>query len=144
MKLKQISVSIENCHKRLYEITHALGNEGVNLRALNLVDTGDFGLLRLLVSNVSVARRIMMKMQMPARIDDVVAIEIEDKPHSFATLLKHLLDVNVKVLYTYALMGFSPNTAVMIFRFTDNDKAIEVLQEKGIKLLDAKSFDIVQ
>jgi len=144
MKLKQISVSIENCHKRLYEITHALGNEGVNLRALNLVDTGDFGLLRLLVSNVSVARRVMMKMQMPARIDDVIAVEIEDKPHSFATILKHLLDANVKVLYTYALTEFSPSTAVMIFRFSDNDKAIKVLQKNNITLLNAKSFDIVQ
>ncbi len=144
MKLKQISVSIENCHKRLYEITHTLGKEGVNLRALNLVDTGDFGLLRLLVSNVSKARRVMMKMQMPARIDDVVAVEIDDTPHSFATVLKLLLDANVKVSYTYALTEFSPGTAVMIFRFSDNDKAIKVLQKNKIKLLNAKSFDIVQ
>lgn len=142
MKLKQISVSIENSHKRLYEITDAIGKAGINLRAMNLVDTGDFGLLRLLVSDVPAARRIMMQMQMPARVDDVVAVEIEDKPGSLAKLLKYLLDANVKVVYTYALTEFSPGTAVMIFRFNNNDRAIEVLQEKGIKLLDAKDFGI--
>ncbi len=144
MKIKQVSVSIENCHNRLYEITHTLGKEGVNLRAMNLVDTGDFGLLRLLVSDVSAARRVMMKMQMPARIDDVVAVEIADTPHSFATVLKLLLDAHVKVSYTYAMTGFSPSTAVMIFRFSDNDKAIEVFKKNDITLLSAKSFDIVQ
>ncbi len=142
MKLKQISVSIENCQKRLYEITDAIGKAGINLRAMNLVDTGDFGLLRLLVSDVPKARRIMMRMQMPARVDDVVAVEIEDKPGSLAELLKHLLDADVKVMYTYALTEFTPGTAVMIFRFNDNDKAIEVLQENEIKLLDAKDFGI--
>lgn len=142
MKIKQISVSIENSHKRLYEITDAIGKAGINLRAMNLVDTGDFGLLRLLVSDVPAARRIMMQMQMPARVDDVVAVEIEDKPGSLARLLKYLLEANVKVIYTYALTEFSPGTAVMIFRFSNNDKAIEVLQEKGIKLLDAKDFGI--
>lgn len=142
MKLKQISVSIENCQKRLYEITDAIGKAGINLRAMNLVDTGDFGLLRLLVSDVPKARRIMMRMQMPARVDDVVAVEIEDKPGSLAELLKHLLDADVKVIYTYALTEFTPGTAVMIFRFNDNDKAIDVLQNNEIKLLSAKDFGI--
>ena len=142
MKLKQISVSIENSHKRLYEITNAIGKAGINLRAMNLVDTGDFGLLRLLVSDVPAARRMLMQMQMPARVDDVVAVEIEDKPGSLAKLLKYLLDADVKVVYTYALTEFSPGTAVMIFRFSNNDRAIEVLLENGIKLLGTKDFGI--
>lgn len=142
MKLKQISVSIENAHQRLYEITDALGQAGINLRALNLVDSGDFGLLRLLVSDVPAARRIMMKMQMPARIDDVVAIEIKDHPGSFAALLKDLFSDYVKVKYIYALTEFTPDCAVMIFHFDDNDRAIEILQKKKIKILDAKYFGI--
>ena len=144
MKLKQISVSIENSQKRLYDITNAIGKADINLRAMNLVDTGDFGLLRLLVSDVPAVRRIMMQMQMPARVDDVVAVEIADKPGSLAKLLKHLLDADVKVLYTYALTEFSPGTAVMIFRFNDNDKAIKVLQDNEIKLLSAKDFGIMK
>lgn len=143
MKLKQISIFIENSPGRLYEVTHALGEAGINLRALSLVDTADFGVLRLLVSDVTTARRIMMERHLPARIDDVVAAEIEDRPGSLTGLLRPLLDAKVNVVYMYAFMGFSPSKAFMIFRFNDNDRAIEILGKNGIKLLDAKAFGML-
>lgn len=143
-KIKQISVSIENSQNRLVDIADAFVKTGINLRALNLVDTGDFGLLRILVSNVSAARQIMMEMQMPARIDNVVAAQIDDQPGSFAKLLRYLVDADIKVLYTYAITEFTPGTAIMIFRFDDNDKAIKILEKNGVKLLDAESFGISQ
>ncbi|MDM8551279.1 amino acid-binding protein [Desulfobacterales bacterium HSG2] len=144
MKLKQITVSIENSPGRLFEITNALGEAGINLRGLNLVDTGLFGQLRLLVSDVAAARRILMEKQMPARVHEVVAVEIADKPGNLATVLKYLLDANINVLYAYAFVGFSSGNAVMIFRFSDNDKAIEVLQENGVRILDAQAFGILE
>jgi hypothetical protein len=144
MKLTQLAVSIENNPRRLYEVTHALGQAGINLRALNLVDTGLWGQLRLLVSDVAKARRILMEMQVPAQVNDVVAAEIEDKPGSLARLLKVLLDHDVKVIYTYAYVGMSAGNAVMIFCFSDNDKAVEVLQKTGVHLLDANSFGIIE
>lgn len=145
MKLKQISVSIENSPARLYEVTKAFGDAGINLRALNLVETGGgFGLLRLLVSDVATTRRILMKKHMPAQVDEVVAAEIEDRPGSLAKLLKFLLDAKVHVLYTYAFVGFLSGKAVMIFRFSDNDKAIEVLKKKGINIIDAETFGILE
>ncbi|MBW2589881.1 MAG: amino acid-binding protein, partial [Deltaproteobacteria bacterium] len=142
MKLKQIVISIENSPGRLFEVTHTLGEAGINLRALNLVDTGAFGQLRLLVSDIAAARRILMEMQIPAFVNEVVAAEIEDKPGSLAKLLEPLGAVNISVVFMYAFIGFSSEKAVMIFRFSDNDKAIEVLQAGGIKLLDAKAFGI--
>jgi len=144
MKLKQIVVSIENAPGRLLEVTGALGQAGINLRALNLVDTGAFGQLRLLVSDVTKARRILMEMAIPAFVNEVVAAEIEDKPGSLAKILQPLLAANVQVVYTYAFIGFSQNKAVMIFRFSDNDKAVEVLQANGVNLLDAESFGILE
>ena len=144
MKLKQIVVSIENAPGRLLEVTSALGQAGINLRALNLVDTGAFGQLRLLVSDVAKARRILMEMAIPAFVNEVVAAEIEDKPGSLARILQPLQAANVQVVFTYAFIGFSRNNAVMIFRFNDNDKAIEVLQANGVKLLDADSFGILE
>ncbi len=144
MKLKQLSVSIENSPGRLFEVTHALGEAGINLRALNLVDTGLFGQLRLLVSDLAAARRILMEKHLPARADDVVAVEIEDKPGSLAKVLKHLLDANINVLYTYAFAGGSSGNAVMVFRFSDNDRAVAVLQENGVRLLDAEAFGILE
>ena len=142
MKLKQIVISIENSPGRLLEVTRALGEAGINLRALNLVDTGAFGQLRLLVSDIASARRILMEMQIPAFVNEVVAAEIEDKPGSLARLLKPLVEANVNVVFMYAFIGFSSEKAVMIFRFSDNDKAIEVLQAGGVKLLDANAFGI--
>lgn len=144
LKLKQIVVSIENAPGRLHEVTEALGNAGINLRALNLVDTGAFGQLRLLVSDVVTARKILMKMQIPAYVNEVVAAEIEDKPGSLADLLKPLTRAGVSVIFMYAFITFAQGNAIMIFRFSDNDKAIKVLKASGINLLDPESFGILE
>ena len=144
MKLKQIVVSIENAPGRLFEVTNALGNAGINLRALNLVDTGAFGQLRLLVSNLARARRILMEMEIPAFENEVVAAEIEDKPGSLARILQPLTEANLYVVFMYAFIRFSQGKAVMIFRFSDNDKAIELLQSNGVNLLDADAFGILE
>lgn len=144
LKLKQIVVSIENSPGRLFEVTQALGNAGINLRALNLVDTGAFGQLRLLVSDVAKARRLLMQMQVPAMVNEVVAAEIEDRPGELSRLLKPILDAKIQVVFMYAFLRQSRNQAVMIFRFSDNDRAISVLQEQGVKLLDAQQFGILE
>lgn len=144
MKLKQIVISIENEPGRLFEVTNALGRAGINLRALNLVDTGAFGQLRLLVSNVAEARRILMKMQIPAFVNEVVAAEIEDKPGSLAKVLQPLTEAGIYVIFMYAFISFSQGKAVMVFRFSDNDRAIGVLQANGVNLIDAEAFGIME
>jgi hypothetical protein len=143
LKLKQIVVSIENAPGRLHEVTEALGSAGINLRALNLVDTGAFGQLRLLVSDVTTARKILMEMQIPAYVNEVVAAEIVDKPGSLAALLKPLTKAGVTVIFMYAFITFAKGNAIMIFRFSDNDKAIEVLNSSGTRLLDSEAFGIL-
>ncbi len=142
MKLKQVVLSIENSPNRLYEVTKALGDAAINLRALNLVDTGAFGQVRLLVSDVAKTRQILMKMQMPAYVNEVVAVEIEDSPGRLANILKPLTEAGVLVKYTYAFTGFFPNKAVMIFRFNDNDQAIAVLEKEGATILGPDAFGI--
>ncbi len=144
MKLKQISIFIENSPTRLFEVCQSLGAAGINLRALSLADSGDFGVLRILVSDVDTARRIIMKKNFPARVDEVVAAEIVDEPGSLARVLKHLQEAKVQVTYMYSSIGFSSGGALVIFRFNDNDKAIEVLQQKGIHLLDPQSLGILE
>ena len=143
-KLKQIVVSIENSPGRLFEVTHALGRAGINLRALNLVDTGAFGQLRLLVSDVVKARQLLMEMHIPAMVNEVVAAEIEDQPGQLAGVLKPILDADIQVVFMYAFLRQSQERAVMIFRFSDNDKAIAVMQAHGVNLLDATQFGILE
>lgn len=143
MKLKQISIFLENSPGRLQETTKALGDAGINLRALTLSEAADYGVLRLLVSNVTKARQIMMEKQFPARIDEVIAVEIKDQAGSLADVLKALNDADISVRYMYAFSGFTDNRAVMIFNFSDNDKAIAVLQTSGHSLLSAQAFGML-
>ena len=147
MKLKQLSVFLENSPGRLYEATHALGEAGINLRSLTICDTSGFGVLRVLVSDIVRARQVIMEKQLPARIDDVVAIEMEDTPGSLANrVLKLFLasEVNIEYMYALAGTGSSSGKAVMVFRFSDNDRAIALMYDHGIKLLDAESFGILE
>ncbi|MCM2356804.1 MAG: amino acid-binding protein [Geobacteraceae bacterium] len=147
MKLKQLSVFLENAPGRLYNATNALGEAGLNLRSLTICDTGGFGVLRILVSDVARARRVIMERQFPARVDDVIAIEIEDTPGSLANnVLKLFLPHQVNVDYMYALAGTgsSSGKAVMVFRFSDNDRALEILRGSNIRILDAESFGMLE
>ncbi len=143
MKLKQISIFLENSPGRLYETTRALGDAGINLRALTLGESIDFGVLRLLVSNITKARQIMMEKQFPARVDDVIAVEIKDQAGSLAEVLQPLMEANISVRYMYAFSGFTDNRAIMIFSFSDVDKAIEILQKNGCTLISAKAFGML-
>lgn len=145
MKLKQLSIFLENAPDRLYEATQALAAAGINLRSLSICDTFEFGVLRILVSDVRLARRVLMEKQYPARVDDVVAAEIDDVPGSLAAVLSLLKGTQVNINYMYALAGTGGTTskAVMVFRFSDNDRAIEILKNNDVKLLDDGDFGII-
>ncbi len=144
MKLRQLSIFLENAPGRLYEATRALGEAGINLRSLCISDSSDFGVLRILVSDVAKARRVIMEKQLPARVDDVVAVEIEDTPGSLARVLYPFKESKVNVEYMYALAGTSSGMAVMVFRFNDNDRAIGILQANHVRLLDAEAFGMLE
>jgi len=144
MKLKQISVPMENSYDRLYELTRALENEGITPRALTLVDTGNYGELRILVSEVAAARQILMQKDIPGRVDDVVAVEMENTPGQLFELIEKLMDADIKIKYSYACAGGNQGKTVMVFCFNDNDKAIRVLTEKHIHPLDYNSIGIFE
>ena len=144
LKLKQLSIFLENAPGRLHEATRALGEAGINLRSLCICDSSDFGVLRILVSDVAKARRVIMERQLPARVDDVVAVEIDGAPGSLARILDPFQERRVNVEYMYALAGASSGKAVMVFRFSDNDKAIEILRESKTRILDAEAFGMFE
>ncbi len=136
MKLKQICIPIENAIHRLHDLTRSLADAGINLRALNLVDTGNFGELRILVSDLAAARQVVMREQVPARIEEVVAAEVDDTPGAFSRLLSTLLAQGIRIRHTYACAGIGAGTAVMVFAFNDNDRAVAILKKAGVRLLD--------
>jgi len=146
MKLKQLSIFLENAPDRLYDATYALGAAGINLRSLSICDTFEFGVLRILVSDLVKARRVLMEKQLPARVDDVVAAEVDDTPGSLASLLSLFKGSQININYMYALAGTggTVSKAVMVFRFSDNDRAVEILRNNNVKLLDAADFGIIE
>ncbi len=144
MKLKQLSIPLENSPGRLHDVTKALGDAGINLRAHCICDsTHDFGVLRILVSDLAAARVVVMERLIPARVDDVIAVEIEDTAGSLSKLLSLFLGTKVNVEYMYAVAGANLQKAVMVFHFSAIDQAIEILEKNGAKLLDAESFGIL-
>ena len=144
MKLKQISVPMENSYDRLYKLIKALENEGITPRALTLVDTGNYGELRILVSEVATARQILMKKDIPGRVEDVVAVEIDKTSGQLSELIEKLMDAGIKIKYSYAYAGVNQGKTVMVFCFDDNDKAIRVLTEKHIKPLDYNTIGMLE
>lgn len=144
MKLKQLSIPLENSPGRLHEVTKALGDAGINLRAHCICDsTHDFGVLRILVSDLASARAVIMQRYIPARVDDVVAVEIEDTPGSLAEILSLFLGTRINVEYMYAVAGANLEKAVMVFHFNEIEQAIALLEKNGARLLDAQSFGIL-
>lgn len=140
MKITQISVFIENKSGRLYEICDLLGRNNLNIRALSLADTSDFGILRLIINDPDKAYVLLKENEFTVGKTDVIAVEVPDVPGGLASVLKVLSDNNVNVEYMYAFVEKSRDFAVMIFRFDDVDGALEALKKADIKTIQSEKI----
>jgi hypothetical protein len=135
MQLEQISIFIENKSGRLAEVTRVLGSQGINIRALALADTSDFGILRLLVDQTDLARTTLKEHGFTVSKTEVVAVEVPDQPGGLSGILDVLDKSQVNVEYMYAFVERCGGNAVIIFRFDDPVAAIRVLTDNGIAIL---------
>ena len=136
MKISQISIFIENRSGRLAKITTALGAAGVNIRALSLADTSDFGILRLIVNQTEKAINILKDQGFTVMASSVIAVAVPDTPGALGNLLSLMEHAGLNVEYMYAFVTKNQDQAVIILRFDDIDKAIETLMENDITVLD--------
>lgn len=136
MRVKQISVFIENRSGRLRDVAEALGGSGINIRALSLADTSDFGILRLIVDKPDETLDVLRKAHFTLSETDVIAVEVRDKPGGLSEVLAVLGNAGINVEYMYAFVEKSSGNAVMIFRIEDIDKAVKTLTANKIVLLD--------
>jgi len=136
VKVKQISVFIENRSGRLREVANVLGRNGVNIRALSLADTSDYGILRLIVDKPDTALSVLKKANFTLSETNVIAVEVSDKPGGLSEVLDVLGDAGINVEYMYAFVEKSSDHAVMIFRIEDIENAIRALQNKNIQILN--------
>ncbi len=136
MRAVQISVFLENKEGRLAEVTGILAEADVNIRALALADTSDFGVLRLIVDNNLKAVTALKNRGFTTGQTDVVAVEVEDRPGGLHRILDILNKAGVNVEYMYAFVQQSGNNAVMIFRFDNIDEAVNILQKNNLTVIN--------
>ncbi len=140
MAIKQISIFLENKQGTLVQITQVFADLKINLKAMSLADSTDFGIARIIVDNPD---EIVTKIQQKdyiAKVKDVIAIEIPDETGSLNSILKLLAENGRNVEYMYGFTGKKTNSAYMIMRTTDIEKAEVVLKNAGIKTLDQKDL----
>jgi len=138
MKVEQISIFIENKSGRLAEIARILGDAGINIRALSLADTTDFGILRLIVNDREKAKQILKEKGFTVSKTEVVAVEVPDRPGGLSEILQSLDSESINVEYMYAFVERCGENAVIIFRFDETEKAIITLQNRGFNILDGE------
>ena len=134
MFVEQISIFIENTEGRLAEVTAILRDTNINIRALSLADTTDFGVLRLIVNDNDKAEQALKKEGFTVGRTKVMAVEIDDEPGGLNKVLDPLCENEVNVEYMYAFANPQCKNAIMMFRFNDYDKALKILGQKNIKV----------
>lgn len=140
MKVDQLSIFLENRAGRLAEVTRLLAEAKVNIRALSLADTSDFGILRLIVSDFEKAKDALKEAGFTVGRTTVVAVEVDDRPGGLHSIMEMLQAKGINIEYMYAFVQQSGANAVIIFRFDRTDEAIELLQEKGIPIIPGKDL----
>lgn len=140
MKIKQISVFIGNKKGRLAMVTEAMKDAGIDIRALSLADTADFGMLRMIVDDPDKCMTALKAKDFMVQETDVIAVEVEDTPGGLSRVLKIFDDNDINIEYVYAMVEKRKNAAAVIFRVEDNQRAIDVLAKNGIGLIDSDSI----
>jgi len=138
MTIEQLSVFVENKPGRLVEALDALAGADVDLRALSLADTADFGILRVIVDKPSQALKILQDAGYLVKTSEVIAVIVGDKPGGLADVMRVLANAGVDVEYTYAFVAHSHDKAYVILRVNDNSAAIKALADNGISLLSSE------
>jgi len=138
MVIKQLSVFLENVPGRLRAVTSVLAENNINIRALTLADTTDFGVLRLIVNQPEAAVKILKERNFAVKLGEVIAVEMDDAPGGLDKVLEILEKGKVNIEYMYAFMGSKPRKALVIFRVDKLLEAIDYLKNGGIKLISTE------
>lgn len=140
MAIKQISVFVENRAGRLADITGILADNKIDIRALSIADTTDYGILRLIVNNPDSAVAELKKAGLTVSATEVLGVEVDDAPGGFARVVRVLSDKGISVEYAYAFITPEIGCAYVILRVENNLTAEEVLSDAGVKLISQKDI----
>ena len=135
MFIKQISVFMENRPGRLAEITKVLSDNDIDVRAINIADTTDYGILRMIVNDDVKAEKVLRENNMTASVTDVIAISIPDTVGAFRTGINLLKDKGISIEYIYSFIGEKSNKAVIVIKTNKLDESLETLKNNGVAVL---------
>ena len=137
MKIKQLSIFIENQPGRLYKALEILAQENVNIRALSLADTSEFAILRLVVNSPEKGMEILEKNNFIVKLTDIIGVELDDTPGGLTKVLKILNDENIDLEYLYAFTHDQTSKAILLLHANDLDEMINVLDSNNVKIVPA-------
>ena len=135
MAIKQLSVFVENKPGKLLDIVKALAEEDINIRAMSIADTKDFGILRLIVSDTEKAKAVLSE-DCIVTVTNVIAAEMNDKAGALSTILNAFEEPNINIEYMYAFTASTELGAYVVLRVDNNEAAEKVLKDNGIAFLD--------
>ena len=135
MAIKQLTVVVQNKKGTVVEIARILSENNINLRALSIAETQEFGILRLIVNDESAAEKVLADAGYLIKVIDVVGVKIGDAPGKLAEALEVLDKANINVEYMYAFMARTEKHAYVVIRVEDNDIAEQVLTNAGFKMI---------
>ena len=136
MLIKQISVFLENRKGRLSEITEILAKNDINIRALSIADTSNFGILRLIVNNTHKAEKVLKESGFTVSVNSMVSISLSDEPGGLANVLKVLSNDDIQIEYMYAFISHDPDKAYVLMRIEEDFKAQKLLKAAGYEGLE--------
>lgn len=135
MSIKQVSVFVENRQGALCGITDALAKNGIDMNALTLADTADFGIMRMIVTDTEKAREVLSEIGYLVKVTDVVAVEMENTPGALSQVITVLGEAGMDIEYLYAFIAVCGKNARVVIRVDDNEKAETLLSAKNIKII---------
>ncbi len=141
MSLKQLTIFVENKQGTLVDITDVLANNNVNMRALSIADTQDFGILRLIVDNNDIAVKALQDAGYLLKMTDVVGVKIGDQPGKLSKALEVLDEAKINMEYLYAFMARTEKHAYVVLRVADNDAAEKALENAGFHMITDADID---
>ena len=140
MAIKQLSIFVENREGTLVNVTDAIAAAEVDIRAMSVADTNDFGIFRLIVTDYDKAKAALEDANCFVSITEVVGVAVEDQPGALAKVVALLAENNINIEYMYAFITISKKFAYVVLRVADNKAAEKILLENGVKLVSEEDI----
>lgn len=140
MLVKQISVFVENKPGRMAAILDVLAQNNIDISALSIADTTDFGVLRIIVSEAALAKKVLNESGVVVKTTDVIAVSMQDRPGGLAEILNVINDGETTIEYMYAFVGRGKNGAMVVIKANHPERAIKLLEDAGFKTADSANI----